>query len=199
MTSRDISRLEREFGRPNQLRPATDEVDLHNINWDTIFVSPYLIHWISYIVSDNLALNSPVFMSSVFDDPVYAYQRLGNGSLAVNGEVKSDNTECSCTHRDLRPWLTADLLDYFFVRRVVFVNRKTSEDRLHDLNVTVGTNNVTFPCFCGFFSGPGTSHQKVDMVCAENCRGRYVRLQITSPVPEYLQLCEVEVYSDCNI
>ncbi|XP_062613131.1 uncharacterized protein LOC134274907 isoform X3 [Saccostrea cucullata] len=165
------------------------------------FVCPGGFFWRSkgVCMNNNLALHKPVFMSSVYDDPLYAYQRLGNGSLAVNGEVRPDDTECSCTHLETKPWLTIDILDFFFVRRVVFVNRKTSEWRLHDLNVTVGTDNITFPCFCGFFQGPGTSHQEINMTCAETCRGRYVRLQITSPSPEHLQLCEVEVFSDCNV
>ncbi|XP_061169343.1 uncharacterized protein LOC133178633 [Saccostrea echinata] len=149
--------------------------------------------------NNNLALKSPVIMSSVFDDPDYADFRHGDGSLAVNGEVRTDDKECAHTNTESQPWLTVDLLDQFYVRRVVFVNRKHGEWRLHDLNVTVGTTNMAFPCFCGFFTGPGTSHQRVDMACKENCRGRYVRLQIISPVPEILQLCEVEVYSDCNI
>lgn len=65
-------------------------------------------------------------MSSVYDDPVYAYQRLGNGSLAVNGEVRPDDTECAVTNEDLYPFLTIDLLNRFHVGRVVFTNRKTS-------------------------------------------------------------------------
>ncbi|XP_061169340.1 uncharacterized protein LOC133178630 [Saccostrea echinata] len=149
--------------------------------------------------NNNLALKSPVIMSSVFDDPDYADFRHGDGSFAVNGEVRSDDKECAHTNEESQPWLTVDLLDQFYVRRVVFVNRKIWEGRLHDLNVTVGTTNMAFICFCGFFIGPGTSHQRVDMACEENCRGRYVRLQITTPVPEFLQLCEIEVYSDCNI
>lgn len=71
------------------------------------------------------------------------------------------------------------------------------ELRLHDLNVTVGTDGTNFGCFCGFFKGPGTSHQVVNMTCQETCRGRYVRLQIVSG-REFLQLCEVEVYSICE-
>lgn len=71
------------------------------------------------------------------------------------------------------------------------------EFRLHDLNVTVGTDGSNFGCFCGFFKGPGTSHQVVNMTCQETCRGRYVRLQIVSG-REFLQLCEVEVYSICK-
>lgn len=62
-------------------------------------------------------------MSSVFDDPVYAYERLGNGSLAVNGEVRTDDEECAVTNNDLFPFLTIDLLDIFHVGRVVFTNR----------------------------------------------------------------------------
>lgn len=65
-------------------------------------------------------------MSSVYDDPVYAYQRLGNGSLAVNGEVRPDDTECAVTNKDLYPFLTIDLLNRFHVGRVVFTNRKTT-------------------------------------------------------------------------
>lgn len=65
-------------------------------------------------------------MSSVYADPVYAYQRLGNGSLAVNGEVRPDDTECAVTNKELYPFLTIDLLDRFHVGRVVFTNRKTS-------------------------------------------------------------------------
>lgn len=62
-------------------------------------------------------------MSSVFDDLNYAYQRLGNGSLAVNGEVRTDDEECAVTNNDLFPFLTIDLLDIFHVGRVVFTNR----------------------------------------------------------------------------
>ncbi|XP_062613129.1 uncharacterized protein LOC134274907 isoform X1 [Saccostrea cucullata] len=149
--------------------------------------------------NNNLALHSPVTMSSVYYHPAYAHQGHGNGSLAVDGSVKSDDEECALTNLDLQPWFIIDLLDQFYVTRVVFVNRKTSEWRLHDLNVTVGKDNITFPCFCGFFQGPGTSHQEINMTCAGNCRGRYVRLQITSPSPEHLQLCEVEVYSKCYV
>ena len=72
-------------------------------------------------------------------------------------------------------------------------------ERLHDLNVTVGEDGSKFDCFCGFFQGPGTPYQRVNMVCQTHCRGRFVRLQIVSPEPEFLQLCEVEVYSNCNI
>ncbi|XP_062606140.1 uncharacterized protein LOC134267945 [Saccostrea cucullata] len=144
--------------------------------------------------NNNLALYSPVMMSSVFP-----YGSHGNGSLAVNGEVRPDDNECTHTNSESQPWLTVDLLDMFYVRRVVFVNRQSSEWRLHDLNVTVGTTNMTFPCFCGFFYGPGTSHQRVELTCEENCTGRFVRLQITSSDPEILQLCEVEIYSDCDI
>ena len=72
-----------------------------------------------------------------------------------------------------------------------------TEWRLHDVNVTVGGDGSSFDCICGFFKGPGSSHQRVEVVCQEQCRGRYVRLQIVSG-SEFLQICEVEVYSNCN-
>lgn len=147
--------------------------------------------------NNNLALYSPTTMSSVFDDPVYAYERLGNGSLAVNGEVRTDDEECAVTNNDLFPFLTIDLLDIFHVGRVVFTNRLKAANRLHDLEVRVGRDGSNFDCLCGFFKGPGTPHQRVDMTCQDTCRGRYVRLQIISG-HEFLQLSEVEVYSICE-
>ena len=47
------------------------------------------------IFVDNLALHDPSKISSVFDDPNFAYQRHGNGRLAVNGEVQQDDTICA--------------------------------------------------------------------------------------------------------
>ncbi|XP_061167030.1 uncharacterized protein LOC133175911 [Saccostrea echinata] len=187
------------YGKMTNFSNASSSCRHYEIESDLDCPDGFFLRSAGICKNNNLALHSSVTMSSVYNNPAYAFQGHGDGSLVVDGKVKSNDTECSLTNADLQPWFIIDLLDHFYVRRVIFVNRKTSEWRLHDLNVTVGTNNVTFPCFCGFFSGPGTSHQKVDMVCAETCRGRYVRLQITSPAAEHLQLCEVDVYSDCNI
>ncbi|XP_052688551.1 uncharacterized protein LOC128167072 [Crassostrea angulata] len=180
-----------------KLSNTTTQCELYEITTNKYCPNGFFLRAHGICKDDNLALHSPTTMSSVYADPVYAYQRLGNGSLAVNGEVRPDDTECAVTNEDLYPFLTIDLLDRFHVGRVVFTNRKTSEFRLHDLNVTVGTDGSNFGCFCGFFKGPGTSHQVVNMTCQETCRGRYVRLQIVSG-REFLQLCEVEVYSICE-
>lgn len=59
------------------------------------------------------------------------FLRHGNGSLAVNGEVRFDDTECSHTTEENLPFLTIDLLNEFFVGSVIFTNRGSSGNFFH--------------------------------------------------------------------
>ena len=74
----------------------------------------------------NLALHSPTSISSVHISEGGIRLRHGNGSLAVNGEVRFDDTECSITTEENLPFLTIDLLNEFFVGTVIFTNRGSS-------------------------------------------------------------------------
>ncbi|XP_052085202.1 fucolectin-6-like [Mytilus californianus] len=154
----------------------------------------------------NIALSMPATQSSTYENPdIYG------ATFATDGLVPKLQYGYLCTHTrgEFTPWLSIDLQDMFKIKKVVLVNRQDENDsfrflklflfagqRLHDVEVRAGLDGVSFPGICGTFVGPGFTGQSVNILCQKKTIGRFVRAQIVKGGPEYLTLCEMEIYTD---
>ncbi|XP_063436353.1 fucolectin-6-like [Mytilus trossulus] len=142
----------------------------------------------------NIAFSMTATQSSQFE-----YPGQYGAMFATDGLVLELQYGYQCTHTrgELTPWLKIDLQDTFKIKRVVLVNRQDGYgERLHDVEVRAGQDGASFSGICGTFEGPGLTGQIVDILCQENTIGRFVRAQILmGRYPEYLSLCEMEVYT----
>ena len=134
----------------------------------------------------NLALGKHAWQSSV-------YNSVEGAELAVDG----NRTTHIHTKYETNPWWMVDLGNEWPVSRVVIVNRAIGApgavSRLRNAVVTVSSDRDQDGEVCGRFAGPGTAGQIIEITCPEKLRGRYVKLTMNSA--NYLNVCEVEVYS----
>ncbi|CAC5379227.1 unnamed protein product [Mytilus coruscus] len=168
----------------NWLTSAVEHQNTQNQDWDFYEMETGEV---------NIALSKPATQSSTFEDP-YNYGAM----FATDGLVPIHQNGYQCTHTgpELTPWLSIDLQDTFKIKKVVLVNRQDEVgDRLHDVEVRAGQDGASFPRICGTFEGPGFTGQSVNIFCQQNTIGRFVRAQIVKGGPEYLSLCEMEIYT----
>lgn len=140
----------------------------------------------------NLALKKPATQSSTYISRGVTF----SAKFAVDGHNGTDLFEDKCSHTldgDTNPWWLVDLNEVYSIKSVRIFNRGNTEvaDRLRDVNVTVGLTESDVNTPCGFFAGPGTQSQVVNIDCSSSPKGRFVK--ISTPI-EDLTLCEVEVF-----
>ncbi|XP_073718460.1 uncharacterized protein [Misgurnus anguillicaudatus] len=134
-------------------------------------------------VRDDLALRGRAVQSST-----------GYGWVASNA---IDNSPFTCTHTDTsdNPWWRLDLLDSYYISRVVITNRKDCcAERLNGAEIRMGNslenngnNNPRYAVLNGVAAG-----QSVSVSC-HNTNGRYVNVIIPGS-SKILSLAKVEVY-----
>lgn len=146
----------------------------------------------------NLALHKPAKQSSTFTWPEAGLTYSAN--LAVDGNNGTDMAVDMCASTvagDTNPWWLVDLKAVYAIKSVRIFNRgmdkwkKDVSDRLRNVTVTVGLTESDVNTPCGFFAGPGTLSEMVDIDCPALTQERFVKI---SMITEYLTLCEVEVF-----
>nr|XP_055073702.1 uncharacterized protein LOC129453464 isoform X2 [Misgurnus anguillicaudatus] len=134
-------------------------------------------------VRDDLALRGRAVQSST------AYGWVASNAI--------DNSPFTCTHTDTsdNPWWRLDLLDSYYISRVVITNRKDCcAERLNGAEIRIGNslenngnNNPRYAVLNGVAAG-----QSVSVSC-HNTNGRYVNVIIPGS-SKILSLAKVEVY-----
>nr|XP_055073703.1 uncharacterized protein LOC129453464 isoform X3 [Misgurnus anguillicaudatus] len=137
----------------------------------------------SVSVRDDLALRGRAVQSST------AYGWVASNAI--------DNSPFTCTHTDTsdNPWWRLDLLDSYYISRVVITNRKDCcAERLNGAEIRIGNslenngnNNPRYAVLNGVAAG-----QSVSVSC-HNTNGRYVNVIIPGS-SKILSLAKVEVY-----
>jgi hypothetical protein len=120
----------------------------------------------------------------------------GPANLANDGKYSQDNRHGTCTHTnsEVNPWWQIDLGKKYNVQNVKVWNRGDGwGERLTSLIVQTSDDGIQWG---------DAKPLKQQAVTGEaydidvNSNGRFVRLTISKPAPEYLTLCEVEVYGE---
>ncbi|XP_048253278.1 zinc finger homeobox protein 4-like [Haliotis rufescens] len=144
----------------------------------------------------NLALNRPTEQSSVESE--------STSDLAVDGNKNTDHSAGSCAHTVNEPepsldWWQVDLQKIFTVLTVSVTNRgDCCHERLTNFTVEVHTSDpmtssITGLQVCYLHEGTVGSGLTVDLTCAVNTIGRYVRIVKYNSGYKSLTLCEVVV------
>ncbi|XP_071089950.1 fucolectin-1-like [Haliotis cracherodii] len=155
----------------------------------------------------NLALNRPTEQSSVESE--------WTSDLAVDGNKNTDHSAGSCAHTVNQPepsldWWQVDLQEIFTVLTVSVTNRgECCYERLTNFTVEVHTSdpmtsNNTGLQVCYLHEGTVGSGLTVDLTCAVNTIGRYVRIVKYNSGDAPLTLCEVvvkgaQVHNTCGV
>ncbi|XP_048253415.1 fucolectin-like [Haliotis rufescens] len=155
----------------------------------------------------NLALNRPTAQSSV------QYGRPSD--LAVDGNKNTNDNAGSCAHVAAVPepsidWWQVDLQKIFTVLTVSITNRgDCCHERLTNFTVEVHTSDPMTSSnsglqVCYLHEGTVGSGLTVDLTCAVNTMGRYVRIVKYNSGDIPLTLCEVvvkgaQVHNTCGV
>ncbi|XP_071090064.1 fucolectin-3-like [Haliotis cracherodii] len=142
----------------------------------------------------NLALNKPTEQSSLHET--------WTSDLAVDGQNGTNNDARQCAHvaeaKGVVEWWQVDLQQTFSVLTVSITNRNQVHERLTNFTVEVHTSdpmtsNNTGLQVCYLHEGTVGKGLTVDLTCAVNTIGRYVRIVKYNSGDAPLTLCEVEV------
>ncbi|XP_061183082.1 uncharacterized protein LOC133191351 [Saccostrea echinata] len=116
-------------------------------------------------------------------------------TLAVDGILSSSVAKghrCFVSKFEHMPFFQVDLRivhDISFVR--IFNRMDVAGERFQNASILASVDGVQYKT-CGSFKGPGLTRQVIDIACAEETNGRFVKVQILN---NFLQLCEVQVYT----
>ncbi|XP_067656379.1 fucolectin-like [Haliotis asinina] len=147
----------------------------------------------------NLALNKPAWMSSV-----YAAGSVSSAAEnSVDGHLGTNwfHGVCSSTaDNDRSPWIVIDLLSQYEVHNVTIYNRGDDvPERLHDFVIEIYRTNpsncsAATPTICKAYVGVFGLTGNVQ--CESAVLGRFVRIwkPTTSQYQDLLTVCEIEVY-----
>ncbi|XP_075117634.1 fucolectin-7-like [Leptodactylus fuscus] len=119
----------------------------------------------------------------------------GIAKLAINGEKNSNYMKGSCTHTkgDLPPWWQVNLKQIYKISNVVLTNRgDCCKERLMGAEVRIGNSPDNNNPVCGRVTDVSSLTLPF---CCNRMEGQYVSVVIPGR-PEYLTLCEVEVYGE---
>ncbi|XP_071090052.1 fucolectin-3-like [Haliotis cracherodii] len=143
----------------------------------------------------NLALNKPTEQSSLY--------KTWTSDLAVDGQNGTNSEARQCAHvaeaKGVVEWWQVDLQQTFSVLTVSITNRgDCCHERLTNFTVEVHTSdpmtsNNTGLQVCYLHEGTFGSGLTVDLTCAVNTIGRYVRIVKYNSGDDPLTLCEVAV------
>ncbi|XP_051948130.1 uncharacterized protein LOC127619302 [Xyrauchen texanus] len=141
------------------------------------------------VYADNVALHGNAVQSSLFR---YWFPRRAIDKIKLSqGEASS----CSCTQFEQNPWWRLDLLDNYYVSKVVITNRADCcPERINGAEIRIGNslqNNGNNNPRCAVIDSipAGASY---NFSCG-GMLGRYVNVVIPGD-EKILTLCEVEVY-----
>ncbi|XP_073715443.1 fucolectin-4-like [Misgurnus anguillicaudatus] len=134
--------------------------------------------------SENLALRGQAVQSSLYSNWVAARA------------IDTSPSTCSCTEvYTSNPWWRLDLLDSYYISRVIITNRRDCcPERLDGAEIHIGNsleNNGNNNSRCAVLYGVAAG-QSVSVSC-DNMKGRYVNVIIPGR-NKILTICEVEVY-----
>ncbi|XP_051780980.1 uncharacterized protein LOC114666204 isoform X7 [Erpetoichthys calabaricus] len=127
------------------------------------------------------------------------YGSMGAANHAIDGRTDGDFNYRSCTHTGLEssPWLRVNLRATYAISSVVVYNRQDCCDgRLNGAEIRIGDSpDVSEHVRCGTIEAtyPGSVHT----ICCHGRRGQYVSVVLPNQ-PQYLTLCEVEVYGEAS-
>ncbi|XP_073715832.1 fucolectin-1-like [Misgurnus anguillicaudatus] len=131
--------------------------------------------------SDNFALRGQAVQSSSYWKAARA--------------IDTSRSTCSSTTTTSNPWWRLDLLDSYYISRVVITNRgDCCPERLNGAEIHIGNsleNNGNNNSRCAVLYGVAAG-QSVSVSC-DNMNGRYVNVFIPGRY-KILTICEVEVY-----
>ncbi|XP_067650984.1 uncharacterized protein [Haliotis asinina] len=143
----------------------------------------------------NIALNKPTKQSSDYGPSM-------TSDRAVDGNHNPYTTVKGCAHvavynKPSLDWWQVDLQQTFLILTVSITNRGCN-DRLTNFSVEVHTSDQTISNnsglqLCYWHKDTVGKGLTVDLPCAVNTTGRYVRIVKYSPGNRPLALCEVEV------
>uniref|UniRef100_A0A3B5B1U4 Si:ch211-215k15.4 n=1 Tax=Stegastes partitus TaxID=144197 RepID=A0A3B5B1U4_9TELE len=140
----------------------------------------------------NLALRGKATQSTRYEHVLAA------ASNAIDGNRDSTFSHGSCTHtpEEDKPWWRVDLLESYIITSIIVVNRgDCCEHRINGLKIHIGnslTDNGLVNPAVGTIASAGLG-EAVTVTFTDRVEGRYVTLALSGS-PEYLTLCEVEVY-----
>ncbi|XP_053373770.1 uncharacterized protein LOC123532644 isoform X6 [Mercenaria mercenaria] len=147
-----------------------------------------------HISTDNIAYGKRTEMSSL-----YQYNNMFSGDRGVDGNTSGileqgvGNT-CFHTDKERRPYWKVDLGAVYDLQRIVLHNRlDCCTDRAHDIEILVGlTNDDLTP----IYYQPGNLGPMKEINVPYGTEGQFVMIHIKDLRPEYLHLCEVEIYGN---
>ena len=166
------------------------------INIDGVEISPY-----------NLAADKETHQSSTFSSAGLATPGFSSFAVDRNKGANTYTDRCTHTNEDAGAWWLVSLVDPYLIQRVSITNRSHREahvlDRLVDFYIRVGNdfNAASFDpesySLCYHHNheslGNGTT---TEFSCNTPIMGKYVTIHLPKNKTEFLELCEVEVYSD---
>ncbi|KAL9950701.1 hypothetical protein ACROYT_G043242 [Oculina patagonica] len=152
---------------------------------------------------ENLALGKPTAQSSTYNSNPSVGADVSGRAVDGNPDTEMTNGHCSNTQQNNPSWWRVDLgSDHVPVSEIYIVNRFSAssiiQQRSEDYKITLGSsltvaNNPTCKGLYSFIQF------KASAVCFTNPlkTGRYVGIMTTKK--QFLQLCEVEIYSRENL
>uniref|UniRef100_A0A8C1XFD6 Fucolectin tachylectin-4 pentraxin-1 domain-containing protein n=1 Tax=Cyprinus carpio TaxID=7962 RepID=A0A8C1XFD6_CYPCA len=142
----------------------------------------------------NLAFKGTAVQSST-------YKSCGAAN-AIDGirYAPGEATSCSHTTNQLNPWWRLDLLDYYYIYKVIITNRADCcPERMTGVEIRIGNsleNNGNNNPRCAVITSLVPAGSTVSISCG-GMEGRYVNMYIPN-IQKCLTLCEVEVYGTGN-
>ncbi|XP_077345299.1 fucolectin-4-like isoform X2 [Lithobates pipiens] len=163
-----------------------------------IFLHTTVFLWILCGVSaeyQNVALQGRATQSTIINDVRYGF--LSAAINAIDGNQDTDFYRGSCSHtdRNLSPWWRVDLLKPYKIAYIKVTNRINYGSRINGAEILIGNslsdNGNHNPRCAVITSIPDGATQT--FYC-HGMTGRYVNIILRGKT-EYLQLCEVEVWT----
>ncbi|XP_060577542.1 uncharacterized protein LOC132734721 isoform X7 [Ruditapes philippinarum] len=175
------------------ISPCLNGGNCTNIAGDNLCVCP--VDWIGkycQISADNIAYGKPTQLSSLYlNDPIFTGEKGNDGDSSGNLMFNNNNT-CFHTNKERRPYWQVDLGAVYDLRRIVLHNRlDCCTQRAHDIEILAG---LTPDDMMSINYIPGNLGTSREITLPSGQPAQFVRIQINDLFPEYLHLCEVEIY-----
>lgn len=104
-------------------------------------------------------------------------------------------TEIFASQWETSPWIMVTLDRLLLLSFVRVYNREDGDgDRFHDVAFEVSTHGTSFEQR-GFFKGPGSNGQVVEILFDYPTVGQYVKIRITQGTRNLINISEIEVYA----
>ncbi|XP_077345298.1 fucolectin-like isoform X1 [Lithobates pipiens] len=164
-----------------------------------IFLHTAVFLWILCGVSaeyQNVALQGRATMCTILDDYHWGFQSAAINAIDGNQDPEFIHGSCSHTHKQLSPWWRVDLLKPYKIAYIKVTNRDKYGSRINGAEILIGdslSDNGNHNPRCAVITSipDGATHT---FYC-HGMTGRYVNIIIRGKT-EFLQLCEVEVWTN---